>query len=184
MPAKTYVTPSSLDPMAAAEYAPSMELPHLKDDPHLKLVRPLVEAYQAFWLADSRHIRSMRLTTSQFDVIVTLGDTDGMTCSEQLKKIRMRAVALRRDQATCWEKQLRPGLAEHGVRILEPEDYSERVRQFLTLYFRAEIYPLLTPLASCITDEHPQRHSAMVSADALDMVLYEINLIETARRVE
>lgn len=59
-----------------------MELPHLKDDPYLKLVRPLVETYQAFWLADNRHIRSLRLTPSQFDVIATLGDTDGMTCSE------------------------------------------------------------------------------------------------------
>ena len=44
-------------------------------------------------------------------------------------------------------------------------------------------WTLLTPLASCITSEHPQRVSAMVSADSLDMVLYEINLIETARRV-
>lgn len=59
-----------------------MELPHLKDDPHLKLVRPLVEAYLAFWRTGSRHIKSMRLTPSQFDVLVTLGDTHGMTCSE------------------------------------------------------------------------------------------------------
>jgi DNA-binding MarR family transcriptional regulator len=59
-----------------------VELPHLKDDPHLKLVRPLVEAYLAFWRAGSRHIKSMRLTPSQFDVLVTLGDTHGMTCSE------------------------------------------------------------------------------------------------------
>lgn len=59
-----------------------MDLPDLKDDPHLKLVRPLVEAYQAFWLADNRHIRSLKLTPSQFDVIATLGDTDGMTCAE------------------------------------------------------------------------------------------------------
>ena len=59
-----------------------MELPHLKDDPYLKLLRPLVEAYQAFSLIDSRHIRSLRLTASQFDVIATLGDTDGMICSE------------------------------------------------------------------------------------------------------
>ena len=80
--AGTHTLSSSLDPVVAAEYAPAMELPHLKDDPHLKLVRPLVEAYQAFWLADSRHIRTLRLTPSQFDVIATLGDTDGMTCSE------------------------------------------------------------------------------------------------------
>jgi isopenicillin N synthase-like dioxygenase len=44
-------------------------------------------------------------------------------------------------------------------------------------------WTVLTPLASCISAEHPQRHSAMVSADALDLVLYEINLVETARRV-
>jgi DNA-binding MarR family transcriptional regulator len=58
-----------------------MELPDLKDDPHLKVIRPLVEAYLAFSRADNRHIRSMRLTPSQFDVLVTLGDTEGLTCS-------------------------------------------------------------------------------------------------------
>lgn len=59
-----------------------MELPHLKNDPYLKVLRPLVEAYLAFWREDSRHIKSLKLTPSQFDVIATLGDTDGMTCAE------------------------------------------------------------------------------------------------------
>jgi DNA-binding MarR family transcriptional regulator len=59
-----------------------MELPHLKDDPHLKVLRPLVEAYLAFSRIDNRHIRTLRLTPSQFDVIVTLGDTAGLTCSQ------------------------------------------------------------------------------------------------------
>ena len=59
-----------------------MELPDLKDDPYLKVLRPLVEAYLAFALIDNRHIKSLRLTPSQFDVIATLGDTDGLTCSE------------------------------------------------------------------------------------------------------
>ena len=44
-------------------------------------------------------------------------------------------------------------------------------------------WTLLNPLSSCITPEHPQRWSGMVSADALDLVLYEINLVENARRV-
>lgn len=60
----------------------TVDLPHLKDDPHLKLVRPLVEAYLAFSREEGRQIRQLRLTPSQFDVIVTLGDTDGMSCSE------------------------------------------------------------------------------------------------------
>lgn len=59
-----------------------MELPDLKDDPHLKVLRPLVETYLAFWRTDSRHVRSLRLTPSQFDVIATLGDTKGLTCAE------------------------------------------------------------------------------------------------------
>jgi MarR family 2-MHQ and catechol resistance regulon transcriptional repressor len=59
-----------------------VDLPDLKDDPHLKVLRPLVEAYLAFWRADSRHVRSLRLTPSQFDVIATLGDTEGLTCAE------------------------------------------------------------------------------------------------------
>ena len=44
-------------------------------------------------------------------------------------------------------------------------------------------WTLLNPLASCITPDNPQRFSGMVSADALDLVLYEINLVENARRV-
>jgi DNA-binding MarR family transcriptional regulator len=59
-----------------------VELPDLKDDPILKVLRPLVEAYLAFSRTDSRHIRSLKLTPSQFDVIATLGDTKGMTCAE------------------------------------------------------------------------------------------------------
>ena len=59
-----------------------MELTDLKDDPYLKVLRPLVEAYLAFDMTASRHIRSLRLTPSQFDIIATLGNTDGLTCSE------------------------------------------------------------------------------------------------------
>jgi DNA-binding MarR family transcriptional regulator len=59
-----------------------MDLPDLKDEPHLKVLRPLVETYLAFSRADSRHVRSLRLTPSQFDVIATLGDTKGLTCAE------------------------------------------------------------------------------------------------------
>ncbi len=59
-----------------------MEIFDLKDDPYLKILRPLVEAYQAFFQVGDRHIRSMGLTPPQFDVIVELGGTTGMTCAE------------------------------------------------------------------------------------------------------
>ena len=74
--------PLLLNLRSNADYPLVMELPDLKDDPYLKVLRPLVEAYLAFWRIDIRHIKSLRLTPSQFDVIATLGDTEGMTCSE------------------------------------------------------------------------------------------------------
>lgn len=77
---------AGLDGSETSHYPPLVELPHLKDDPYLKLVRPLVETYLAFWRTGSRHIKSLQLTPSQFDVIATLGDTDGMTCSELSEK--------------------------------------------------------------------------------------------------
>lgn len=36
---------------------------------------------------------------------------------------------------------------------------------------------LLVPLSSCITAEHPQRHGALMAADALEDVLYQIKLL-------
>jgi len=44
-------------------------------------------------------------------------------------------------------------------------------------------WTVLAPVSTCCTPEHPQRFSAMTAADALDEVLYQINLVEDARRV-
>src|SRR6202035_4338949 len=38
-------------------------------------------------------------------------------------------------------------LAEAGVRFLESDQYTDKVRQQLSQYFTAEVFPLLTPLA-------------------------------------
>ena len=44
-------------------------------------------------------------------------------------------------------------------------------------------WTVLAPVPSCCTAEHPQRFSAISAENALDEVLYEINLVEDARRV-
>ena len=53
-----------------------------KDDPYLSVLRPLVEAYLAFYRVGNRHIQSMGLTPGQFDVIAELEGTKGLTCAE------------------------------------------------------------------------------------------------------
>ena len=48
----------------------------------LPLLYELVRAYQAFESYSAAHIRKLDLTPSQFDVIATLGNTDGMSFRE------------------------------------------------------------------------------------------------------
>ena len=63
-------------------YKNNMKSYDLKDDPYLKVLRPLVEAYQSIFEVGHKHIRSMGLTPAQFDVIAELGGTNGMTAVE------------------------------------------------------------------------------------------------------
>jgi len=48
----------------------------------LPVVRELVRCYQAFEAHSAVHIRSMGLTPPQFDIVATLGNTQGMSFKE------------------------------------------------------------------------------------------------------
>jgi DNA-binding MarR family transcriptional regulator len=50
--------------------------------PFLRVIRELARCYQAFDSYSARHVRSLDLTPSQFDIIATLGNTSGMTFRE------------------------------------------------------------------------------------------------------
>ncbi len=49
-------------------------------------MRELVRSYQAFSTYSERHIRELGLTPPQFDVIATLGNTDGMSMKAVAEK--------------------------------------------------------------------------------------------------
>jgi len=46
---------------------------------YLKTLRALAECYHTFSRHDAAHARSLGYTSAQFDIIATLGNTDGMT---------------------------------------------------------------------------------------------------------
>lgn len=77
---------------------------------------------------------------------------DGLTAEEQLEKIYTSSNALMRKQQECW-KELRQLLAQAGIHIVSPSHYTEKDRKFLNIYFREEIFPVLTPIA--IDPAHP-----------------------------
>lgn len=49
-------------------------------------MRSLVRAYQAFSVYAERHIRELGLTPAQFDVLATLGNTEGMHMNKLAEK--------------------------------------------------------------------------------------------------
>src|ERR1041385_7113830 len=49
---------------------------------------------------------------------------DGVTASQTFHAISQRVQALVKQQCTCWCDQLRPALAQHGLRIVENNELS------------------------------------------------------------
>ena len=81
---------------------------------------------------------------------------DGLTTEQQLALVRARARQMLDEQATCWSDGLRPELAAHGIKFLDPHDYSDEVERYLAGHFQREIAPVLTPLA--FDPGHPFPH--------------------------
>ncbi len=48
----------------------------------MPLVRALIECAQSFERCSGAHVRALGLTAAQFDIIATLGNTQGMSCKE------------------------------------------------------------------------------------------------------
>jgi MarR family transcriptional regulator, 2-MHQ and catechol-resistance regulon repressor len=52
------------------------------NEPFMPILRELTRTYQAFSLCSEAHIRQLQLTPAQFDVIATLGNTNGLSMGE------------------------------------------------------------------------------------------------------
>lgn len=57
-----------------------------KQESFIPLMRELVRTYQAFASYSDQHIRDLGLTPSQFDVLASLGNTDGLLMQDLAEK--------------------------------------------------------------------------------------------------
>jgi polyphosphate kinase len=71
---------------------------------------------------------------------------DGYNTQQQLEAMRVRALRMLQDQAGCWN-ELRKLLEGEHIFLLETDQWSAEVREYLATYFSKEICPVLTPLA-------------------------------------
>jgi isopenicillin N synthase-like dioxygenase len=67
-------------------------------------------------------------------------------------------------------------------RVIAAPGYDEE-RYSVVQFCHPRPWTMLTPVPACCTPDNPPRYSTISAADALDEVLYQINLIEDARRV-
>ena len=80
-------------------------------------------------------------------------------------------------------EQLSNGVIPTGIHrvVAGPDQLGERYS--VVQFCHPTPWTILSPLPSCCTPGNPQRFGAIEAGDKLDEVLYEINLVEDARRV-
>lgn len=72
---------------------------------------------------------------------------DGLTSTEQLKKIEKVLKPLLKTLDNFWMNEIVPALKDQHIHLLSFDEISESDKEKLTSYFKKEIYPVLTPLA-------------------------------------
>ena len=72
---------------------------------------------------------------------------DGRTSSQTIALIRERVQGLGQRLSDCFEGQLRPALAEHGIALVDVDELDDDQRAELARHFQRVIFPALTPLA-------------------------------------
>jgi polyphosphate kinase len=78
---------------------------------------------------------------------------DGLDAITQLQRISKRVRELVEQQYRCWNKDVRPALAEQGVVILAADECDKPQRRIIDEFFRQRAFPILTPMA--IDPSHP-----------------------------
>jgi polyphosphate kinase len=107
---------------------------------------------------------------------------DGRTPSETLDEIRRVVRGHCERQSRCLERDLRPALSEHGIRIVGVDDVDAEQRRALDERFRRQIFPVLTPLAVGLGRPFPYISNLSLSLGVL--VRDPVTGVETFARVK
>ena len=82
----------------------------------------------------------------QVDAGLDEGGADGLSPSAAIDEIQRRVQEAAIDNGRLWDQDLKPALAEHGIRVIECEECEEAELQAVDKVFQEQIFPALTPL--------------------------------------
>jgi len=83
----------------------------------------------------------------QIDAGVERPGQDGLTPAATIAEIRARTLGLGARLTDCFERRLRPALADNDIRIAGVSELDDEQRAQLSAHFQRTIFPALTPLA-------------------------------------
>ncbi len=156
------VPPSKRKPSASPALFINRELSWLEFnqrvlDEAIDSENPLLERLKFFCIVASNLDEFFEVRVAgikqQIESDVVERSPDGLTASETFRSITRRVRKMVADQYACWREHLLPALTRSGIRILETDDLEAGDLQWLHEYYRAQVRPVLTPLA--IDPAHP-----------------------------
>jgi polyphosphate kinase len=119
----------------------------LAEDPSVPLLERL--KFCAIWESNLDEFYMVRVANlhDQLEAGIDVRGADGMAPSAQIDAIRELVLGQRERLGRCFEHEIRPALAEHGIRIISPPRAGDAERAELDRAFERSIFPALTPLA-------------------------------------
>jgi polyphosphate kinase len=107
---------------------------------------------------------------------------DGLSPTETLAALAERARELAGRHARCFLDDIEPSLAKNGIRIVRWTSLDDEERQRLGDYFRAKVFPVLTPLA--VDPAHPFPYISGLSLNLAVLVRGPASNVERFARVK
>ena len=87
------------------------------------------------------------------DMGLAVRSSDGLTPRETLTRVSARTQELVARHSRLWRDDVEPALVAAGIRVLHWDELDAAERRRLAEYFRAQVFPVLTPLA--VDPSHP-----------------------------
>jgi polyphosphate kinase len=81
---------------------------------------------------------------------------DGLAPAEELQVVTRAMHLFVREQYKCWNEELLPLLARHGIHVLGVEQLQDKAVKLAKTFYERQVYPMLTPVT--VDPSHPFPH--------------------------
>jgi MarR family transcriptional regulator, 2-MHQ and catechol-resistance regulon repressor len=127
---------------------------------YLRSIRLLAECMQGFERFSAEHIRRYDLTPSQFDIIATLGNTEGMTC----KTLGEKTLITKGTMTGVLDRLEKKGLIERGKSLDDRRCQFVRLSAQGTQMFQ-EVFPQVVQHGKILFDQYAEADFAAIERE-------------------